>query len=249
MRSICLLHVICFLFSMVALAQGARGMQLESNATTLTVTGIGSTMVENNSTFIQLTVQNRARKAQDAQRLTATAMQRVVSVLTSFNVSELQTESILLQPVYNYTDSPPRLIDFESTETISYKVAPELAGQTLDEAVGAGANSIDSVQSTSGKDQFNNAHNTALEMAARDAEAKAQLVADALAVCLMNPVSINVEPNSGPMPTPTLFAAASLQSDMQESRVAPTIIPGKTEVSATIVIVYSQAPCTPTPVG
>jgi uncharacterized protein YggE len=235
-----LISIFLLFFPLLSWAQTST-----DNSTIITVTGSGSAKVPQNSTSIYLTIQNRANKAQDAQRMTASAVKRVICALNEFNVTDLQTENISLQPIYNYSNSSPQLIAFESTESISYKILPEFAGQTLDGAVRAGANIIDSLESVSNQDQLNIAYNEALQKATQDAQDKALLVANTLNVCLVSPLTVNIEPRYYSIPTPTIFATAvSMESTASTgSNVAPTVIPGNTDVSATVVVVYSQTPC------
>jgi len=216
--------------------------QTAENATTIAVVGTGSSVIVQSETSVRLTVQNSAQSAQVAQQKTASAVSSVISVLNSYNVTDLETKAITLQPLYNYTDSPPRLIAFESSESLSYTVSPELAGETLDAAVRAGANVIDSVESTSEKNATNAAYLGALDMATKDAENKARVVADSLNACIVAPLVVDVPPNDFDLPTPTMFAGAMEAATMSDMKSAPTVLPGNTEVSATVSIIYSQTP-------
>lgn len=232
--------VVC-LFVFVPMAWG----QLDRNSSVLTVTGSAYSIVSQNITTIRLSVTNRATEARDAQRLTSNAVNSVLSTLKTYNVTDLSTDQFSLQPVYNYTDTPPSLVEFACSESISYKIPSDAAGETLDKAVQAGANSIDSVNSSSDNDDVHDAYNKALQDAVRNAETKATKVADVLSVCLEAPLTIQIA-DDGIAPTPTAFAFEATTMSKSSGGGAPTIIPGDAHISANVVIVYSQTPCTAT---
>jgi len=202
------------------------------------VSGVGSSTIPKDSVDVRLAVDSRANTAMQAQQMTANSVERVLQSLNQFNVTNVQTESISLQPVYNYTESPIRIVGFESSNVISYTVSPDIAGQTLDAAIRAGANRIESVTVTSGQEQKDEAYSQALEKACVDAEKKANVVAQSMKVCSILPVVIDVEHTENPTPTYYNMMQADIsatQSAMPES----TVVAGEMDVTASVQISYT----------
>jgi len=83
---------------------------LGTAAQLLHVTGTGRESVRSAVTVVHLAVQKSASQADAAQNATGTAVEKVIRALNEARVQRLQTESVVLQPVYNYTDTPPRIL-------------------------------------------------------------------------------------------------------------------------------------------
>lgn len=207
---------------------------------TLQVTGISSQSINNTLTYVHLTVENEAVSATSAQQRTALKVQSVLNALQPYNVTELETDQFSLQPVYNYTEDPTKIIGYSSSSEISYKVNSTLAGMTLDAAVSAGANRIDSVQNVADTNSTDTAYIQSLQGAVQNAQDKANAVASALSMCLGIPTSVQIESrDSGGIPFPIMMEATT----STESSVAPTIVPGSSDVSATVFISYELKTC------
>lgn len=207
------------------------------------VSGQGSHMIQKDSVDIRVAVETRGDSAMQAQVLTANSVERLLQNLRQLNVTNIQTESVSLQPIYNYTESPIRILGFESTNVILYTVDPTLAGQTLDIAVQSGANRIDSVSVGTSKTKRDEAYEQALANACSNAKDKASLVAQNLGVCIVSPVIVNIEPNEHPTPTIMYEMMQVDVSATQSSLPESTIVPGEMDVMASVQISYSFSSC------
>jgi uncharacterized protein YggE len=208
--------------------------QEEPMLRTLTVTGRGTESVPTTLTQVQLGVEIQGETAAEVQRAVAERSASVVEFLRSRNVSQLQTTGISLNPQYDYSDGRQRLVGYTATNTVSFRIATEQAGATLDQAVAAGATRIDGVSFVAD----DAALATARQQAIREAVEDAQLQADAAlaALGLTRREVVNVQINGAvPPPMPLLRAAP-----MAEMAAAPTpVIGGEQEVQASVTLQIS----------
>ena len=217
------------------------GAAFGQSNTTISVTGTNTVKVPQNVVQVQLGVRNEANTAFEAQKMTSFTSNRVIETLRGYNVTDLQTEYLSLQPVYNYTETPTRIIGFESSTSLSYRTDPETAGATIDASIRAGANTVDSVTTTISDEDFQKLYIEALGGASKDAELKARTVLESMGMCIEGPVMINVYDHSVPPPSPTIMSYASVMAESASS--APTVVPGEQEVTASITVEYSFNVC------
>jgi uncharacterized protein len=200
----------------------------------LHVTGSGRDSVRSTRTAVRLAVQKSAPDADAAQNLTAAAIEKVISALNSFGVQQLSTESITLSPAYNYTDTPPRILSYEGISVLSYRVPANRVGKTLDLALQAGANRVDSVENEIEQSRVDGAYLRALEAASRDAERKARRVGEALGVCVGEPASVSV----GSSQLPELNGPGA-----EAATPSLLVAPGQSVVHAAVHVAYSYSSC------
>lgn len=209
-------------------------------ASSITSSGDGSTFISQDHVDITLSVENQATSATLAQQVTSNSIQRILAGLADFNITNLQTQDISLQPVYNYTDASTPLLGFTSLASMSFTASPDIAGNTLDNIVKNGATSIQSVTLGSNKERTDAAYSNSLGDAANDAREKALSVAKALGLCLGLPLSINIV-QVGP-PSPTVLAIDTTSTSTSEE-TKPTIVPGNTQVTASVDITWQIGSC------
>lgn len=204
------------------------------------VMGTSKVSIQKDAIQVRLGILSTSTTAAQAQMMTSDKANRVLQTLRTFNVTNLFTESISLMPDYNYTDSPPRIVGFTSSNMISYKASSQIAGQTLDAGIRAGANTIDVTTTTLNEEAMKSAYNQALTKAAQDANEKATTISSAFNLCLGDISKIVVEERMPPPPSPTIMSFNTIESD---SRTIPTIVPGEMEITATILVSYQISKC------
>jgi uncharacterized protein YggE len=193
----------------------------------LHVTGAGRQDVSSSITAVSLAVQKNGARADDAQTATAKVVEDVLRALENADVRSLKTESMIVQPVFNYTETPPTILSYEGISTLSYKVRSDRVGRTLDVALQAGANRVDSVQNEVDDAKADGAYLRALEAAATDADRKAHRVSERLGICIRGPANVLVVPaNQG-------HVGAADQA------VAAVVAPGQFTVTALVHVAYT----------
>lgn len=205
----------------------------------ISVSGSGVTTIVRDLVDIQLAIENKADTAVSAQQMTSNAVNKVLESLSTYNISNLQTDSISLQPVYNFTSPDFALLGFISSNVISYTSPPSIAGDTLDTAVRSGANRINYIVLKANDTETEKAYESALRAATRNANDKASVILSSLDLCLGTPHSIIVDNVQMPPPTPTIMAIEA------DSRLRPTIVPGEMDVIANVDITFGMKVCNP----
>lgn len=229
-----------FSFFLLLILDTLAHAQGEWNSTVVRVTGTNTVTIPSDVVHVRLGITNQALNASDAQMATTNASNAIVEALTGLNVTNLATEDLSLNPMYNYTLSPSTIVGFESSSVVSYDTTPTLAGQTLDAGIKAGANTIDSFTMTANDTAQMTAYNRALVAATDDAKKKATLVTFALDMCIGDVVSLDISSSSDWFPPSPSF----IQMDATSSATSvPSIIPKSLDVSATVQASFSYHSC------
>ena len=169
------------------LAQTPPAAPLPGHPRVVRVSGTGEVKATPDEVFIDLAVEALAATAKASGEQNAQKMEKVLAALVASGLArkELQTRAYSVYPEYAPTDGnqKPRLQGYRSNNTVTVHLTDlTRAGPTLDKALGAGANRVDSVRF--GLTQADAAQAEALRRAVARARASAQAVAAALGVKL-----------------------------------------------------------------
>jgi uncharacterized protein YggE len=201
------------------------------------VTGSGSVVGEPDIATLNLGVSVEKESVEAAREEAASAMTAVIDSLKANDIAEkdIQTENFSIYPQYNYTDNGRELRGYRVNNTVRAKVRElESLSDIIDAAAKAGGDIV-VVNSI----QFMIEDPTELQMqaralAAKDAEAKAQTLADAHGVKLGKPVNIT-EVTSGGI-SPIVYAESAVADD--SFRTSTPIEAGELTVTVNITVVY-----------
>lgn len=218
----------------VSFAASPAFAQQEQLLRTLTVTGQGTESIATTLSQIQLGVEVQAETAEEAQQEAARRSAAVVEFLRSRNVDKLQTTGINLNPQYDYSNNRQRIIGYLATNSVSFRVPTERAGDILDRAVEAGATRIDSVSFVADDDAVETARQQAIREAVQNAKAQADAVLSSLGLSQQEIVGIRVD--GAPPPPPILYRANLDAAVAQESRAATPVVGGEQEVQASVTL-------------
>lgn len=202
------------------------------------VTGSGSVVAEPDIATLHLGVSVEKETVAEAREIAAAAMTGVIASLKANDIAEndIRTERFSIYPQYDYTDNGRVLRGYSVNNTVSAKVRDlENLSDIIDNAAEAGGDIvvINSIQ-------FMIEDATALQaqarsLAAKDAAAKAQTLAEASGVTLGKPVTI-AETTSGGLP-PIAFAKTE-EFAADSARSSTPIEAGELTVTVNITIVY-----------
>ena len=178
------------------------------------VAGSGSIAGEPDIATLKLGVSVEKETVAEAREAAAIAMTAVLDSLKANDIAaeDIQTERFSIYPQYDYTDNGRVLRGYRVNNTISARVRElQSLSDIIDDAAGAGGDIV-VVNSI----QFMIEDPTELQMqaralAAKDAEAKAQTLADAHGVKLGKPVNIT-EVTSGGI-SPIVYAESAVADD------------------------------------
>jgi uncharacterized protein YggE len=203
----------------------------ERTMRTLTVTGTGEIATPTSITLVQLGVEAQGRTAEETQRAIAQRSDALVSYLRSQNVDQLQTTGINLYARYDYSNNRNTLVGYTGSNTVSFRVPTERAGEILDNAVSAGATQISSVSFVATDEAIAAARRQALQAATQDAQSQADAVLASLGLSRQEVVSIQINGASTPPIMPLQMEAA-----MFDRAATSPVIGGDQTVSASVTL-------------
>ena len=202
------------------------------------VTGSGSVVGEPDIATLRLGVSVEKKTVAEAREDAAAAMTGVIASLNANDIAEndIRTERFSIYPQYDYTDNGRMLRGYSVNNTVSAKVRDlENLSDVIDDAAEAGGDIV-VVNSI----QFMIEDSTALQsqarsLAAKDAAAKAQTLAEASGVTLGKPITIT-EMTSGGLP-PIAFAKTE-EFAADSARSSTPIEAGELTIIVNVTVVY-----------
>ncbi|MDC0834877.1 SIMPL domain-containing protein [Geitlerinema sp. CS-897] len=204
----------------------------EQRTNVLTVTGQGIVSVPTSLAQVNLGVEVRGQTAEEVQQAVAERSSSLVQLLRSRNVEKLQTTGVRLNPIYSTRNNETTITGYSASNTVSFRIATEEAGQLLDDAVASGATRIDSISFVATDDALEAAREQALRQATLDAQRQADVVLGTLDLSRREVVNISVNAN---FPTPQPLA----NFGMVRAEAASTPIEGgEQEVRASVTLEF-----------
>lgn len=186
-----------------------QSLPMRQTNSTITVTGTGSVLVVPSIAHIRLAVVTRNASLEEAQQQNNESMTNVIRAIVNEGVprESIQTTSFSARPIYDYVDGKQIFETFEVRNEITITLEDlDRLGEIIDLAINQGANEVVSV--TFSVDDPENFYEEALTLALRNAESKAEVMAQELGVSL-NPIPTKItEVDSGGHGV-KLFAAAT----------------------------------------
>lgn len=203
-----------------------------STDTTITVTGNGTAKAVPDRASFDFGVQTQAATASEALSLNADQAQAIVAALKKAGVddSQIQTTEVSLWP--QTASDGTTIVGYQASNSVQATVPIGRAGDTVDAAVGAGANNVDG-PNLSVSDQTAT-YADALKQALADAKAKAQAIAAASGLTL-GAVQTVTEGGEQPGPLPYVYATA------MSAKAAPPVEAGTQQVQATVTVTYAAS--------
>jgi uncharacterized protein YggE len=214
----------------------------------LTVRGSAELIKPADQLRITIGVVSEDPDAREALSDNSKRMQKVVGAIggAGLDEDEYKTGRFQIRPIYS---KPPRrpppqwraqIIGYEVTNTVMVRTKQlALAGELIEAANKAGANSIDSI----GFDLVDKRkyRAEAISKATAHALADARKLAESARVKLVRTLSINLDDTGARPPVPRRFAAPAMAA-AAEAGVPPPITPGDVTVTASVTVVYEIAP-------
>ncbi len=202
------------------------------------VTGSGSVVGEPDIATLNLGVSVEKKTVAEAREAAAVAMTAVVASLKANDIAEndIRTERFSIYPQYDYTDNGRVLRGYSVNNTVSAKVRElESLSDVIDDAAEAGGDIV-----VVNAIQFMIEDPTPLQaqaraLAAKNAAAKAQTLAEASGVTLGKPVTIT-ETTFGGLPPIAFAEEAAFAADTARSKTP--IEAGELTIVVNVTVVY-----------
>jgi uncharacterized protein YggE len=210
-------------------------------ARTITVNSDGTVKVVPDIVMVEIEISTEKPSSQEAVSVNAVDAQNVVTAVKALGESDLQIETTgySLQPLYNYIENKPPVIYAYSASTTLLVTTKKLGkiGDIISTAVGSGAGNISSISYDLSDEVKKEAKNEALANAVKDANNKADAIAKALAVDILEIFSVNEAGTT--YPGPIMYESTdSLKASAAAGAASPVILPKELEVTANISIIY-----------
>ncbi len=227
----------------LASARGTSGTKLQPadpatgpSTPAINVSGEGRVTLVPDLVTVVLGVDVHASTAAAAQAGAATKMAAVVASVKSHGIadSDMATVNIALGPNYDYSNNTPRLVDYVASQSLQVKIHKlGDAGKLIDDAVGAGATTVQGISLS--VDDPTAAAAQARKLAVADAKARAQALAAAAGVTLGDVISITE--TSAPSPSPIPYGAGAPALDKASTAVVAGTLDVTIDVQVSFAIV------------
>ena len=227
----------------VALAAGliacsCMTAQAEDSRRSITTTGNGVVITQNNRAVIYLAVETMSPDAKQAAQDNANIMTKVKHAVIGAGAApdKIETDNYTMYPVYEYDKGKVKSRKYEVNNRMKVVVEDlTKAGTVMDAAISAGANRIENIMFTvrnPGKYK-----DDALREAAQDARRKADIIAASLGKTVTNIISVTdnsvrVSPRNYMM-----NARMAGGNDMAESATTP-VEGGDAKVESSVTVVF-----------
>jgi len=203
----------------------------------LVVSGNASVMAVPDQAIVRLGIVRQAASAQAAQEQANVAAREILNAVEKAGVppNQIQTARLVLTPIYapRNPDSrdAPRIVAYNATNTISVRLENlSIVGTVIDAGLKAGANQIEGVGFALRNDLPS--RQQALKQAVEEARSKAQTMAEALRVNLVEVLEVSEGGVSIVDRVEPVFASRAAAAT--ETPVSP----GQIEVRASVTIRY-----------
>jgi uncharacterized protein YggE len=196
----------------------------------ITVNGSGSVQAVPDQVAFSFGVQTSAKTASAALAANAAAATKVIAALKAAGIAakDIQTQQVSLSQ--RLSDDGQTVLGYNASSSVSATL-PSIAkaGEVIDAAVAAGADTVDGPALTLSNQQA--LEHEALAAAVQDAKGRAQALADAAGVSLGSIVAITESGASTPMP----FGAKTADA----AGASVPIEPGTQEVQAFVSVTFA----------
>jgi uncharacterized protein len=204
----------------------------------IVVTGTSEVLAVPDEAIVRLGIVRQAPVAQAAQEQANTVAQEILSAITKAGVTskDIQTARLVLSPVYNQRGPDQKIVSYNATNTVSVRLDNlAIVGNVIDAGLKAGANQLEGVQFRL-KNELP-AREQALKEAVQEARGKAQAMADALRVNLVEVLEAT-EGGVSVVPRMQSFAVGGAAPAQASTPVSP----GEIEIRGNVTIRYRITP-------
>lgn len=208
----------------------------EQAAPSISVNAEGKAVVKNDIATVDVGVTKSAADASEAQNLATEAMNLLTAAMKELGVAEddLQTSSYYVYPQYDYEESPPTIVGYEASQTLTVKVREsDVVSAVLGKAAELGATNIGSLRFEADDDSA--AEEEARKEAIAEARAQAEATAEAMGATLGDVISYSE--SRGDMGGYYAYAESSAR-DLSVDSMAPDVQMGQSEVQLYVYITY-----------
>lgn len=223
-KKIVLLFMVCFMVAVPVFA---------SDITTVQVSGSSQKEVTPDVAKLSISINSINPNIEQAKSENTTIGNQVFEKLKEQGVTDeqIKTSTYQIDPIYIYEkDRLPKLKGYQVTNTLEITTSIEKVGILVNEVTNAGASEVNSIQFE--KINQSAIKNEALSDAIADALRKAEVIGEALHKKVVNVKLVN---ETGVSYHPVMLESRAFKASNADG-IAPTIAPGKINVSANVQV-------------
>ncbi|MCZ7401847.1 MAG: SIMPL domain-containing protein [Candidatus Methanoperedens sp.] len=198
---------------------------------TISVSGTASISVIPDTASMSIGVITQAATSKEASDRNAVSMNAVISALKNLGLpdKEIQTSSISIQPVYNYTRDVPVIVGYSASNNVLVTTKNlDRLSDIIDKSIASGANQVGGISFTVSEEKQKQIFGELLSAAVNDAKSKADDLAKSLNVKIASVKTSSI--NEGTQIFPVMATLAE--------KAATPIQPGESKVTLSVQVTY-----------
>lgn len=222
-----------YIFVATTASERSYNLTVPAEQKSLSVSGAASALVIPDTASISLGVLIQAPTAREATEKNAASMNAVVSALKNLGIEDkdIRTSFLSIQPVFNYPrdGGAPTISGYSASNNVmvTTKMLGKL-GDIVDKSVAAGSNNVGGISFVVSDENQKQVRDQLLADAVKDAEGKANKLAQSLNVKIVGVRTSSISEGGFPQPVPVAIA----------EKAGTPIQPGESEVTLSVQVVY-----------
>lgn len=226
-----------FIIISAALIHSANAVGTDSSNRTITTTGHGEVEIPQKIALISLTINETAKKPQDAQEQARQKFERVLTAIKQVQTLAIYSSMVSVTPNWSYADNQSKITGYTANYSIQVKSSISNSGTIIDKAVANGASIIGNPQLSATDKEKADAELQAIKLATNDARTKTEASLSALGLKAKAIRQITIQDENQPRPPLAMPRMAVMKASADNSAPATEIMAGMDTVSADVVLV------------
>jgi uncharacterized protein len=177
----------------LAATSGAASDEHPDRRAVLTVSAMGTERVGATVADVRLAIEERGLTDEEARTRMARRSNQLLEYLRGADVTRLETTSLRLHPIYDYTKGDREVVGFQAMSVVRFRADAARVGHIIDESIARGANQVQDLVFTAPETEIEAARQRALRAATRIALQRADAVLDELGLERRAIVRVQVE--------------------------------------------------------
>jgi uncharacterized protein len=216
-----------------ARSEGSEELQV------LTVTATGSQRITATKADVRLAVEERGVTDEEARLRMADRAQTLLDFLRRQEVERLETATLRLHPIYDYTRGDRDVVGFQAMTVIRFRTNTADLDFVVGEAIARGANQVQDILFTAPDEEIEQARQEALRIATRLALQRAQTVLTELERAPRKIIRIRLSSQDDHPPVFPAARRSDARTPTQDRAATPDSESGEPTVSATVTLEIS----------
>lgn len=160
----------------------------------LTVSATGTERIQATVADVRLAVEERGLTDEEARSRMARRSNRLLEYLREAGVERLETTSLRLHPIYDYTKGDREIVGYQAMSVIRFRSESATVGPVIDEAIARGANQVQDLLFTAPEAEIEAARQRALRTAVKVGMQRADTVLEELRLERKEIVRVHLDP-------------------------------------------------------